>query len=302
MITPHDPYGPIFAELCDINDAHDDDLVRESLRLTQPYVRRLRIAYRESPSNVDYSCPHNRAAYLLAYYPHHIEVLYHILADLPPAIAENLFSQPRLRACFLGAGPAPEALGWISYLATHTPTAEHATAYLFDKHTAGWGVGREITRYHLAPLYWPNGTLVTRAIECDLLDVEASWDGMMERAVGTSSLFVMQNCLNDLVGALDHLLNNLLWLFERTVPGSALVVADLCFPNVLNAMRRIEATIQDTGLGVSLRGADEGVTEFESQIDMHPIVAEQLFTGEDSLVYRKRTRFYSLVLARAENS
>ena len=87
----HDPYGPMLAELSDVNDADSDELLRDSLRQSQEYVRRLRQAYRNSPSNVDFSCEHTRAAYLLAYYPHYIEVLYKILSAGPQKLLSDYF-------------------------------------------------------------------------------------------------------------------------------------------------------------------------------------------------------------------
>jgi hypothetical protein len=304
MISHHNPYEPIFEELCDINDLRDDELIRDSVRLTRPYVQGLRKAYKNAPANVDYSCRHNRAAYMLAYYPHYIEVLHHILDDLPEDIINSIFGESHLRACFFGAGPGPEVLGWISYLEAHTPWVERATAYLFDKYADAWAICREITRYQLAPQYWSGGKLVTRCFECDLLKVQqhSDEDETFERAIRTSSLLVMQNCLNDIgARAQGRLYENLLWLFETMVPGSIFVMADLQFDSVFDVMCRIEETIVDSGLALALRSAKEGLTEFESQIDMHPIIAEELFTGKDGLIERRYTRFHSLVLARLDD-
>ena len=134
-----------------------------------------------------------------------------------------------------------------------------------------------------------------------LLKVQECWaeDQMAEQAIGTSSLLVMQNCLNDIgLGSLDKLLENLLWLFEKMVPGSIFVVADLKFNSALNAMCRFEEMIVDSGLGVALRSAEEGLRKIESRIIMHPIIGQELFTGENGLIERRYTRFHSLVLAR----
>jgi hypothetical protein len=298
----HDPYGPLLAELSDINDADTDELLRESLRQTQPYVKSLREAYRSSPSRVDYSCPHNRAAYLLAYYPHYIEALYHILCDSPQEIIMRFFSRQKLRACFFGSGPAPEAIGWIAYLNEHVPAAERAVAYLLDKHSSGWHKGQEITRYHLAPVYWPQGKLITVPLEFDFLDLPNSWDARVERAIQISDFFVMQNCLNDQLDLSDELLQNFLWIFQQIQSGSIFIIADLKFQNVLDLMVRIEKEVVSTELGVVVHSATQGIVEFQSQIEAPSIIYEELLTGEDNLIPRRYTRFYSSILVRHEES
>lgn len=300
MIPQHDPYSPMLAELCAINDLNDKDRLRTSLHESQPYVRDLRRAYRSTPCHIDYSCPYHRAAYLLAYYPHYIEILHHILDGLPEEFVIPIFNYQNLTACFFGAGPAPEVLGWISYLNMHVPAAKQALAYLFDKYADSWSTSREITRYHLAPHYWPDGKLVTRSIPCDLSNLQSHWDGVIAQAVHTSRLFVMQNCLNDQLETLDELQDNLLWLFRQLPIGSIFVIADLNFDTVYAAMLQVERGLVRSGLGVALRSVSEGLTEFRSQIQMDPVIVEELFTGEDGLRARKCTRFHSCVVGRIE--
>lgn len=298
----HDPYGPMLAELSDVNDADTDELLRDSLRQTQSYVSGLREAYRHSPSRVDYSCPHNRAAYLLAYYPHYIEALYHILCGAPQDVIVPFFSHEKLRACFFGAGPAPEALGWVAYLNEHVPTTECAVAYLLDKHNTGWHKGQEITRYHLAPVYWPQGKLITVPLKFDFLNLPDAWDARVERAVQISNLFVMQNCLNDQLDMSDQLLQNFLWIFEKISLGSIFIVADLNFQNVLDLMVKIETAVDENGLGVAIDSAASGIVKFRSRIKVPSIICEELLTGEENLIPRQYTRFYSSILVRYEEN
>src|ERR1035437_5825962 len=118
-MNQHDPYGPILAELRRLNDADTEDLFYDCLHQSQPYVTNLRRSYQNSPSNVDFSCRHTRAAYLLAYYPNYIEPLYEILCQLHqlhPDVIQGTFGYEKLRGLFLGAGPAPEVLGLLAFL------------------------------------------------------------------------------------------------------------------------------------------------------------------------------------------
>src|SRR5258706_3366777 len=123
----HDPYTPLLQEIFLINDDADtDERKREIIRKSQKYVLELRQAYRSSPSDVDYSNRHKRAAYLLAYYPHNIESLYHVLNDLPFDEMEKTFDKSKIRACFFGAGPAPEVIGWLKYVEQYFSSPECA--------------------------------------------------------------------------------------------------------------------------------------------------------------------------------
>jgi hypothetical protein len=303
MKKPHDPYTPLLAELRETNEADTDELLRESLRKTRPFVSGLRESYRKCPSNVDYSSANNRAAYLLAYYPHHIETLYRLLAEASKEVEEiliNFFDQPKLRACFLGAGPAPEVISWLAYLSEYVPQVQRVTAYLLDKHIEGWHKGQEITRYHLAPMYWPNGKLVTIPMEFDLLNAQASWNDRIDRAFKISSFFVMQNCLNDQLTTPAKLMDNLIWLFKQMCPVSLFVIIDLNFQQVLNFMIEFEKRIANDKLGVVFRGAASGIVEFESLIETPRIICEELLTGETNLIPRQHTKFYGTVMARID--
>src|SRR5215207_2728027 len=108
----HDPYTLMLEALSEIMDFDSEELVREGLRYSQEHVKKLRTAYRSSPCKVNYDSAQLRAAYLFAYYPHYVEVLYHVLRELPTEWLEYLY-KPTLKACFLGSGPAPEILGLL---------------------------------------------------------------------------------------------------------------------------------------------------------------------------------------------
>lgn len=300
-MNPHDPYGPMLLELSDANDADTEDLFRESLRQTQPYVRDLRIAYSQSPSSVDFSCRHLRAAYLLAYYPHYIETIYHIFEDLDQDEVIQHFSKPKVRACFLGAGPAPEGLGWIAYLRDHVPEAECAIAYLLDLYVDGWRIGQEITRYHLAPIYWPNGRLITKPLIYDYRAADDEIDPFIGRTFQISDLFVMQNCLNDHLDRGDLVLENFLSIFRQASPGAIFVIADLNFDNIRNLMRRIEANVLENRIGRVLLSTEDQCAEFRSRIMYPPIIEECLLTGENRLRPKCLTRYYASVLQRVED-
>ncbi len=239
----HDPYRPLLQEIFLINDDADtDERKREILRKSRKYVIQLRQAYRSSPSNVDYSDRHQRAAYLLAYYPHNIESLYHVLNKIPFEVMEKTFDKPKIRACFLGAGPAPEIIGWLKYVGQYFTTPDCAIAYILDKFVDDWRMGQDITRYHLAPNYWSDRTLGMIPLKFDFMKLpdfnvtpdqyepNKYTDFKVINAFRASNFFVMQNCLNDQLTPSKEFLTTILSLFTNMNRGSIFVLLDLKIP------------------------------------------------------------------------
>lgn len=296
----HDPYGPMLAELRAINDSDDEAIFCESLRQLQPYVENLRRQYRCSPSNVDFSCPHIRAAYFLAYYPHYIEPLYRILLQSIEKGVGELLNQPRLRVCFIGAGPAPEALGLVAFLQAHCPEATCVTGYLLDKYVDGWRFGQELTRYHLAPHYWPNGKLVLRPVAFDFLNESFLEDPFADRAIKHAHLLVMQNCLNDQLQNPEQALEMVMRIFRLAPLGALFVICDLNFDLVRDLMRRIQEMVVAEKIGQILLPVKEKHEWVSSSIILPGIVKEQLLNGTGLLVPKMYTRYYSSVMQRAE--
>ncbi len=296
----HDPYGPMLEELCTRNDNDSEELFRESLRQTQPYVRALRAAYGHCPSTADYSQASMRAAYLLAYYPYYIEPLYYVLSRIPKEIIKAAFGFSKLRACFLGCGPAPEVLGWISFLNDNCPAVDSATAYLFDCVVDGWRTGQEITQYHLKEQYWPGKKLTFVPLQYDMLGnqlIESPW---ADRAIKISHLYVMQNCMNEYIGHESDFRKKFLELFRTTQAGAIFILIDLNFEPIRELMRQIEKDIVDNKLGEVPLPVREEFDEIQCNFELPPILSEELFTGQDGLMAKKYTRYYSSILFRVE--
>lgn len=294
----HDPYGVLLLELLDSNDCREEDL-EEELTKTQTYVKQIREAYSKSPSSVDYGDMYFRAAYLLAYYPKYTEVLYYVLQRVSRTLSK-LFEKDRVRACFLGAGPAPEVIGWIRYLNAFASTPVHAHAYLLDREICGWQKGQEITRYHLAPIYWPNGKLITSAHQFDFVadDLEQQFENhMVQQAFLFSELFVMQNCINDQLRKRQRFLDNLVSIFWRMKPGSVFVIIDLPHEQVWKFMKDFERRVQMENIGEVICPAPKSVTARECSFAIPPLVQTILFDEDaDRLRPPKQVRYrYSVI-------
>lgn len=298
----HNPYCSILEDLGTVNGCYDEKYLRELLQSCRPDVQSLRKAYKKSPCKVDFSNPATRRAYLLAYYPHYIELLYFALESSPAKCLDSIFSHQSLQACFIGAGPAPEALGWAAYLNDHYPGALQATAYLLDLYSAPWQTTLKLTTKRLAPVYWPSGQLHFEPLRFDLWQPVAKIDARLQSIIQSSHFFVMQNCLNDVISNKKLLLDNFLNLYNLTPPGSIFVIVDLNFDDVFNFIAKVEKSVEDCAGEVVKSINASGLIELKSSIEYPAILKEELFTGEDGLVAKKNIRFYFSVLCRNTTS
>lgn len=303
----HDPYGPMLAELRCANDCDSEEGFQTKLEQAQPYVTDLRLAYKKSPSNVDFSCPHTRAAYLLAYYPNYIEPLYYTLSCLQSNVIENVFSGEKVRGLFLGAGPAPEVLGWIAFLNDYAPNARIAIANILDKYIHGWRVGQEITRYHLAERYWPRGKTIIRPMDFDFLspdpDPNTIENLFFHDAVENSNLIVMQNCINDQLGDSETISNFLKYLFTNMSTGSLLVLIDIKYPSIRDFIRQLGTEISDDGMGDVLIPVQNHPIALRAKFDIPDIILENLLIGDKTrnLIPKKNTGIYYSAILRLAN-
>ncbi|GAP05495.1 hypothetical protein ATHL_00328 [Anaerolinea thermolimosa] len=291
----HDPYTYLLDELRIRNDAEDEETFADALHRLQPYVTRLRESYDASPSRVDFSCEHTRAAYMLVYYPHYIEPLYQILCALPQDVIQTCFNGEKVRAAFLGAGPVPEALGWVAFLNEYAPQARVALANLLDWHVHAWRIGQEITAYALAPYYWPRGKTLLQPFEFDLLNPAALEQPRLQQAIRRSSLIVMQNCLNDLLHAREAVLETFQRILDLAESPTLVVVCDLYFPGVCDLMAEMLAAMTQCHWGEVVFPLQ--YREVTSCIPPE-VITRHLLTGDRTrrLIPRKHTRFYALAV------
>jgi len=291
----HNPFEYILDELCNCNDIETEEALRASLKKSKEPVKELRNAYNKSPSNVDFSNEHFRAAYLLAYYPYYIDRMYKILNAIPEQKRNNIFANKKIRGCFFGAGPAPEVIGWINYLQCHYPNVKNAVAYIFDKNIHYWSKGLEITRYHLAPNYW-DGILTLCQREVDLLQLCDSLDENLLQAIRKSNLFVMQNCINDLLHDNNSLCEGILEIFKQTEPGSLFIISDLNLYQVRNTVIKLKSLIENDGLGKCISHVYRDCVAHKPNIEVPSIIEEELFEETDGLIQKRKAHYCYIVL------
>jgi hypothetical protein len=295
-MLPHDPYTLMLNALNDHMDNISEEEVWLGLQKSQDFVRQLRNGYQSCPCNIDYGNAHLRAAYMLAYYPHYVEVLYAVLKQLHEEDV-NLLSIDVLRIACVGAGPAPELLGLLSFLQEQNPGEQIVKACVLDKYANDWRVGQEITRYHLAPQYGQHKQLFLNPIHFDLTTPPDTWADLVFRPLKRANMFVMQNALNDQLAMRESLLANLLFIIQQSKPDTLFVLIDLVYAEIKAFLNDLADLVTDEQIArVVLRPSDANV--IESKVKVPEIVLEHLLVGEDGLIPRRYTRFYSLSFVR----
>ena len=194
----HNPYDFILRSLREhININNDDDLIGflEGLR---PTLRNLRIAYRTLPVQVNYNDDSVKSCYLLAYYPFYIEIIYRALTN-DNCLEFFLREDPEdiVKVSFWGAGPAPEALGLLSFLRDNRIANIQPHFYFFEKYNT-WHELRHRIIVNGINQYWEYGLTYNSKI-CDIFNCPNCFHEICERAFQECRIFVIQNLLNDVI-------------------------------------------------------------------------------------------------------
>ncbi|MBD1944702.1 hypothetical protein H6F78_01835 [Coleofasciculus sp. FACHB-64] len=294
-------YDLILEELYRSKGITDENEKLNYLRQLQPYVRNLRSSYTTAGQQVTASyLDHNpQAAYLIAYYPHYYQIVYSLLKDLAARKVVLPFNSTEVQACFFGAGPAPEILGWLAYMRDKFSGVQNAIANTFDIAANDWEFSRNITK-NIVPKGWKPPRKFQLNSENKNLDlIDSNCMEPITDVINKTHLFVMQNCMNEFTTNKTEIINNIIYLIEEMPSGSILAIADLInYPQVNILMDSIENRITCQGLATLVRRRQEGVIEFRSkQADNLPeMIRNNLLTGEDGLKPKEKVRFQYLAV------
>jgi len=224
-------YHLIIENLIDLNRLQGKSLsIKSYLQSLQPDVKRLRSSFHTNHVSVDYSNYNTQAAYLLAYYPHYVEMTYRVLESLQekdPSLMQLVFDKKHLKVCLFCAGAAPEALGLLSFLRQFYPEVKSIVIYSYDLYSDTWRISQDITKniinncfkdYHFA--------LLSHHLDINQIDPFFS----IVSNIKDSSIFMFQNCLNEF-GKNDKdlktILENMKFLSENMPSHSFMFINDL---------------------------------------------------------------------------
>lgn len=299
----NDIYEHVLTGICNFKGigSEDEDSLSQYLQSLKPYAKRLWQSYRSSSVEVDYCEPDVQAAYFIRYYPHYAQMTREFLESLHRDALP--FEPSHVQACFFGAGPAPETIGLINYLKNNFPNVTSVQVQTYDIATDTWWRSRDITRNYLVPRYWQR-QFILNADTINLVDSNALY--RIRNIINNSTLFVVQNCLNEVTANADIFLNNISFLVNEMPQRSILVIADQNnYPSVLNLMALIEDCIRGISQVSIIRSRTAGTISFDALNALPPIpriIRENLLTGEDKLIPRRWVSFNYLAVQCSEGA
>ena len=123
MRIPEDILVEIFESIKKENNLQGEKKISHYLSKLKSNLVELRSAYRKVPVKIDYKDKKNQEVYLIAYFPLYtvpiFKVLEYINKDHPSLnIPQNL--------CLIGAGPAPEIMGFLKFINNQFKSYEHS--------------------------------------------------------------------------------------------------------------------------------------------------------------------------------
>jgi uncharacterized protein YjbI with pentapeptide repeats len=285
-------YEHILTGICSLNEIsrEDEDNLGQYLQSLKPYAIKLWQSYRSERVNIDYHDYNAQAAYLIRYYPHYAQMTREVFDSLSPDILP--FRSSSLQACFFGAGPVPEAIGLINYLKHKFLNINAVKFNAYDIAADSWWISRDITRNYLVPPYWDR-QFILNAYALNLCEINAL--DKIKTAIKNSSLFMVQNCLNEFVNSSELFVENIAFLVSEMPANSIIIIADQNnYSSVVNLMRKTESRIMSIPEASVIRSHSAGLISLDSLNALPPIpqvIRENLLTGEDKLIPRRWISF-----------
>lgn len=293
-----------------MNPDHQSSDISEYLQSLQPTVQQLRKSYKTGNQvQVNYDCSQVQASYLLAYYPHYVEMATMILKQLAKEglldqfhrnIEEELFnSAGELTISIFAAGAAPEAVAICQYISNNFPVETYGkikgqlTIHTFDLENY-WADSRFLTQHGLLPKYYPSEQFQLISHNVDLLEEDALAE--VEAEIKTSQLFIFQNCLNELAGEEeDYFIANFNYLLKMMPPSSAVVVSDL---GSYKASKDLIGNLKLNAVDFSHLGvfAQLNIRQYRTGLKLPSLITNHLLTGESNLIPRRNIKYMFLFL------
>ena len=293
-----------------IDDNDSSPHFTEYLQSLKPQVRQLRRGYKtRNQVQVSYDCSRLQASYLLAYYPHYVEMAEMILKRLAKEglleqfhhnIEQELFNTSgELTLSIFAAGAAPEAVAICQYISNNFPVETYGkiqgqlTIHTFDLEDY-WTDSRFLTEHGLLPNYFPSEQFNLISHTVDLLAEEAL--EKFESEIQASHLIMFQNCLNELAGKQEeHFIANFNYLLKMMPLSSAVVVSDLCSYNsgqqLIRNLKLKAVDFPDMGVFAQLNSR-----QYRTGLKLPSLITDHLLTGENDLIPRKNINYMFLFL------
>lgn len=264
-----------------------------SLRL---YVKQLRVAYRRSPVNVDYSLEKIQSAYLITYFPHYYQLINKILQEQKLSVFQD---KETLVITFIGGGPGSEAFGALKYILEHLPNVKYISVNILDINADTWCYSHEIVKNKLINnLYEDNFLKISWS--ASFIDLTAKETIIANKDIlKKSDLLVVQNCINEIGSSYyDILQQNIEYVYQLLPKTGAFLMVDLT-SSVRTVLKKLEHALVKKFSPFDIMSTLDNVSP-SSMVSLNaypsPQVRKYVLTGADGLIPRKHLKYdYSLI-------
>ena len=224
------------------NELLDEKDISDYLNKIKNNFKDLREAYRNNFVKINYKDKNNQEAYLLAYYPCYtdliVDVLEYININHPKLnIPENM--------CLIGAGPAPEMIGFIKFINNQSKDYENINIELFDI-VSEWSYARNILKNIVHNFCLTR--LKIHNIKIDFSKKITSSSSLLKRYKSNTykRIVVFQNIINEIEQKFhEKFIENVLICFKNLVAGSFLIIIDLNYGVARSVTYQIESKLRE---------------------------------------------------------
>ncbi len=249
MRIPEDILVEIFESIKGENNLHDVRKISNYLKNLKNNLKVLRSAYRRKGRVIiDYKDKKNQEVYLIAYFPIYtvpiFEVLEYIIKNDPSLnIPQNL--------CLIGAGPAPEIMGFLKFINNQFKSYEHSININIEliEIASEWDYARTILkRIYARKKIRRKFSLSKLKIYKKDISKKISNSSVLLRRYRENQykrVVVIQNIINEIEQQSHEVfIENVIKCYDNLVPGSFLILIDFQYSIILNVTNKLETRLK----------------------------------------------------------
>ena len=292
MRIPEEIVEEIFEIIKKENNLQKDKNIISYFSSLNRNLAELRRGYKNNFVKIDYKDKKNQEVYLIAYFPLYtkpiVEVLEYINKEHSSLnIPHNL--------CLIGAGPAPEILGFLKFINNQLNNDIHDTNIIIEliEIASEWNYARSIIKRVYKKTILKNLTKFSysklKIYKNDVSKIISNSSYLLKRLRLNpyKRVVVIQNIINEIEQhSLDVFIENVIKCYKNLAAGSFLILIDLNYDIVPNVAEKIESILKKDVIKSFCK--EGGYFECRAYINLPEIIETYLFEG----FYAKRKVIY----------
>lgn len=286
-------YEEIFSE---IYGYPISNLNENNSRNIRDSIIKLRSSYRSNEPITEYDKSAIRKAYMLAYYPNYMNLVYELVKL---HIVDNLTNEARrVKLVFFAAGPAPEVSGVLKGL-NDSKFNKRLEINILDLEK-GWEKERKVTSNIIKKLDNLKISSINHLSGCDLTvncqQICSNWTSC-EKSIFQGDLYFMNNCINHM-GPEVNFIEKLRAKLSSLKQGAIFTIIDLNYENVINTIRNLNNDCSDIVQVISTN-INSKISVSKLNIKLPDEMSKYIFNKTKGLIAKKNTNYYYIILRRS---